>query len=455
MNNLIGQVEQSIHEHRLFRRREKILVAVSGGLDSMVLLHVLHQLAPSHGWSLAVGHFNHLLRGRESALDLQFVRRVAEKWGLKFAEGHGNAANAARKDGVSIEMAARRLRHGFLARVAKRHGARTVALAHHADDQVELFFIRLLRGASLEGLGGMNWKSPSPADAQVELARPLLGVEKEELRQYAADQHIAFREDSTNHRLDVPRNRIRNQLLPLLRRHYQPALRQVILRLMRQMDDTAGFVAAASRDHPQRGEFSKLAPAIQRWRLSKQLTALGIEVDFERLETLRLRANAPVMVEPEIVVLRDAQGRIIRRPLTNPAFNATEEVVNLNGLRGTISLDAVSIRWRKRKSAGLPARQALREYFDADQIGSGVILRYWRAGDRFQPVGMTASVKLQDWFVNRKVPRQDRHRLIIATTQRGEIFWVEGQRIGERFKIRPQTQTQLRWEWERKDPVPP
>ncbi|MDB6023305.1 MAG: tRNA(Ile)-lysidine synthetase, partial [Pedosphaera sp.] len=144
---LARQVGLSIAERRPFRRGEAILVAVSGGLDSMVLLHLLSHLAKVKEWRLTVAHFNHQLRGRSSDADERLVERTAKKLGLPFVVDRANVRQYAREHKLSLEMAARKLRHGFLARAAAERNIRTIALAHHANDQVELFFVRLLRGA--------------------------------------------------------------------------------------------------------------------------------------------------------------------------------------------------------------------------------------------------------------------------------------------------------------------
>src|SRR5208337_2330462 len=150
----------------------------SGGVDSMVLLHALHRLAKQHGWQLTVAHFNHRLRGRASDADENLVRRTAAAMKLAVVAGRADVKAFARKSKLSIEMAARKLRHEFLAREARKRKIRIVALAHHADDQVELFFLRLLRGTGGEGLAGMKWRSPLSADPRLTLVRPLLDVTK-------------------------------------------------------------------------------------------------------------------------------------------------------------------------------------------------------------------------------------------------------------------------------------
>src|SRR6266566_2045265 len=163
----------AIQSRRLIKPRQKFLVAVSGGLDSMVLLELLRRLAPIHHWQLCVAHFNHRLRGRSSQDDERLVRATSAKLKIPCLVGQADVKRVANEQKLSLEMAARRLRHQFLARVALERGLKSIALAHQADDQVELFFLRLLRGAAGPGLAGMKWTSPSPADPNLALVRPL------------------------------------------------------------------------------------------------------------------------------------------------------------------------------------------------------------------------------------------------------------------------------------------
>src|ERR1700677_1896922 len=190
-------------------RETNILVAVSGGVDSMVLLHLLKALSVERRWKLTVAHFNHRLRGRASDADEVFVRKTAKGMKLPFVSKRADVKRFARESKLSIEMAARKLRHEFLAEVARACKIKTIALAPHAADQVELFFLRLLRGAGGSGLAGMNWRSPSPADRSISLVRPLLDLSKTELEQYARENRIRHCEDATNLEPDFLRNRIR------------------------------------------------------------------------------------------------------------------------------------------------------------------------------------------------------------------------------------------------------
>jgi tRNA(Ile)-lysidine synthase len=486
--DLLQRAENNIRDRRLLKRGQAVLVAVSGGLDSMTLLHTLHELSSRHQWKLTVAHFNHRLRGRSSDADEKLVRQTAAAMRLPFAAGRANVKEFAKKTKLSVEMAARKLRHDFFARMAKERKIRVVALAHHANDQVELFFLRVWRGAGGEGLAGMKWRSPSPVDSKIMLVRPLLDATKAELRGFARESKIRFRDDATNATLDAPRNRVRNELLPLLLRHYQPALTKTVLRLMEIVGAESDLAGEAARQWlvskrkieraprpvparkpgradllvgpdarqrvPTRLVFETLPVAVQRRVLQLQLSEAGVPVDFELIESLRQSADVPVNLGPQLSVLRDATGAVSLRLLARTSdFNANETVIKLAGRAAEVTFDGVRVRWwfDAVKKFKRPAARPAGESFDADKVGGRITLRHWRPGDRFHPIGLKLPAKLQDLFTNRKIPRARRRELMVAATEDGEIFWVEGLRISENFKLTPQTKRRLVWRWRHLD----
>lgn len=457
MSDLIAQVDELIRQKALFQRGQSILVAVSGGVDSMVLLRILHQLSAQNQWRLAVAHFNHQLRGRSSVADEKFVQRQAAQHRLRCCTSRGNVREHARKHGLSVEMAGRILRHRFLARTAVRLGIKTIALAHHADDQVELFFLRLLRGGGGEGLGGMKWSSPSPVCPQIQLARPLLAASKAHLLSFAHEADVPFREDASNARLEHDRNRLRHELLPLIRKKYQPGLTKTTLRLLEILSAETDFVRQAARQWlRKRGPepFERLHPALQRQCLQTELLKLGITPEFDLIERLRCFPNQPATISPRRTLTRDDQGRLRRRTASRAVrFKANESCLHLTGRTGRVQFDHVAVQWeilpRSEAPRDFAGKKAGCEYFDAAKVGSPIRLRHWRPGDRFQPIGMRAPVKLQDLWTNEKVPREQRHRFLVATTAQGILFWVEGLRMGETFKLDKRTVCSLKWEWHR------
>ena len=452
MNEFLQRAECEIQNRHLLSRDQKILVAVSGGADSLALLYVLNSLAQKNRWQISVAHFNHQLRGRASDADEKLVRQTAKKLSLSFYAGRADVKKFAAQQKISVEMAARELRHKFLARVAREQKISTIALAHHADDQVELFFLRLLRGAGGEGLAGMKWRSPSSADSKITLTRPLLAFTKDEVLEFARANKIKFRDDATNFSSDFLRNRIRNELLPLLQKNYQPGLTKTVLRLMEITGAESEFVSATAAAWLAKSElaFTRLPVAVQRKVLQSQLAGLGVVADFNLIEQLRASPGKFVSVSSDVSVARDARGIIQLANLKEhlgEKFKTDELKLNLSGTAGRVEFGGGKFGWKilPQKKSALPQKQNETEFFDADKVGGEIILRHWRAGDRFWPIGLQSAVKLQDLFVNAKIPAARRRNLILAVTARGEIFWVEGLRISEKFKLAPETRRQLVW----------
>jgi tRNA(Ile)-lysidine synthase len=456
--NLVAHVERSIISRGLLRDGQSVLVAVSGGVDSMVLLDVLHRLAPKHRWKLTVAHFNHQLRGRASDGDEKFVKATAEQLGLDFLSDCGAVRPLQRRLKWSLEMAARGLRRAFLSNSAAKLGCAAIASAHHADDQAELLFIRLLRGAGGEGLAGMKWSAASALHNRIRFVRPLLDLRKRDLLTHARRHRLHFREDASNRCLDILRNRIRHELLPLLARRYQPAAVQVVLRAMEITDAESDFVKAAARrwlDAPRRRGFDRLHLAVQRQVLRLQLPDVGASPEFQLVERLRLNPGKVFTAERGVRVWRDACGSVASR-LGEPGgltFKFSGMPLDLKPRRGERQFDGVTVRWLRRARNASDSR--LRptpgmERFDAGVIGRFVRLRHWQPGDRFQPIGMARDVKLQDLFTNAKIPAARRRELVVATDRLGEtLYWVEGLRMGERAKITPATKRVLEWRWNR------
>ncbi|HOW67451.1 MAG TPA: tRNA lysidine(34) synthetase TilS [Candidatus Paceibacterota bacterium] len=452
MSSIVAQIENFIRDHGLIPERRAVLIAVSGGLDSVVLLRILHQLAGRHQWKLAVAHFNHQLRGRASEADHDFVQQTAEDLGLPFHSARGNVRQWAKDLKLSIEMAARQLRYQFLIQTATRLSLDRIALGHHADDQVELFFLRLLRGAGAVGLSGMKPLTHAPGVHRIQLVRPLLAVTRSDIQLWATTHHLAHREDASNRLLQYPRNRVRHQLLPWLKQHFQPALTPITLRtveLLSSQDDLVNQMAQRWMKSPKPGAFLRLPIAVQRSLIQAGLIAAGLNPTFDRIESLRVHPNTKMSAGPGLWVYLNDLGQVV--PWKQRQISRSVEALPLVLRRqGEVEFGSIMLHWsihRQNPTAALPSRQPKIEHFDADPIGKRVILRHWQPGDRFQPIGMPKPVKVQDLFVNNKIPRGKRHEIAMAQTENGVIFWIQGLRIGDAFKLTSQTRRRLEWSW--------
>ncbi|MCU0785280.1 MAG: tRNA lysidine(34) synthetase TilS [Verrucomicrobia bacterium] len=454
--NLPELIKKQITSQGMLRRGERAVVAVSGGVDSMVLLHLLHSWATGMGWGLSVAHFNHQLRGRSSDADERLVRATADRLGLACDVGRADVRQCARRRKVSVEMAARDLRHAFLARCASKRKAAVVVLAQHADDQVEHFLMRLMRGAGGAGLRGMAGQSFSPADRGIRLVRPLLALPKAEVLAFARLQRIGFRQDASNEAVEFDRNWVRHKLLPLLRCR-QPAIERTVLRSLGIVEAETDYARRSALEwlaEIRRGRrvrptaFEQLHPAVQRHVIQEQLIELGCEPGFDLVEHLRNEPGRSVTVAARKAVARERSGVVRVAAAQIAKFAGGQRVIRIvptRQTRGCVEFGGVVVNWRVlRKPAGFSMKLERNvEYFDAERVGARLLLRHWRPGDRFRPIGLTAATKLQDWFTNRKVPRTRRRELVLAETERGDIFWVEGERIAEVCKVTPKTRRLL------------
>lgn len=414
---------------------EALLIGVSGGPDSVALLSVLVEL----GWRPHVCHLNHQLRGADSDGDAEFVRQLAARYNLPSSIEACTVA--------SDEDSARRARREFFGRVAERTGLKKLVLAHTANDQVETFLLRLLRGAGVPGLIGI-W--PERQLGTLRVIRPLLKVRRQEIMEYLAAKKLSYREDKSNADTRFTRNRIRHELLPLLEREYNPAIRDVLLNTAEILRDEdfyllhhvaqRFYMAACQNDAVNVKTLANYPTAIQRRVLRFWLggdSENGPSFTFDQIEAVRHAAlgdapSAAIDFPGDLIVYREYEWlqKARRKDLEPvkgkwPLSLSGETVIRELGVRFVLERDDESPHFK--------------ECFDADALGEGLVVRTWENGDRFQPLGMSETKKLQDFFVDEKVPRLKRGRIPLVCTVDGRIAWVVGQRIAEPFKVRDDT----------------
>jgi len=449
MASIIDTVGASVKD--LIPKDSGVLIAVSGGVDSMLLMHVLHQLAAKHSWRLVVAHFNHKLRGSASDADQRLAQKSAKQLKLKISTASWGPDPAAVKE-YGLEMAARNARLSFLDKAARRHRCTYVATGHHRDDQVETFFWRLFRGAGGVGLGGMRQVDDFPLNFGLKTIRPLLMFGKDEIRKFANEEKLKFREDNSNQDVAILRNRIRGKLLPYLRRNFHSGIELPINQSQELIGADAEFARDTARewlDAKRKQPFDQLHPAVQRWAIWHQLIELNVDPQYCIIEDLRLSAEKPVSLDPKRVIQSDERGRLHVHDVSVLNFSDSNTRILPKARWNRTAFGDLEIHYRINK-CGLrpkPDQLPVQEQFDADRVGKAIVLRHWHRGDRFQPIGMSQKIKLQDLFTNAKVPALEKRARAIACTASGEIFWVQGLRIGEMAKIQPETTRFLEWRW--------
>jgi len=455
-------VERARHLLRAYAMLEpgdRVLVAVSGGPDSVCLLHVLREL----GFPLEVAHFDHQTRNGESGKDADFVRRMAAGLDIPFYFESRPVAEEATAQSRSFEEYAREVRYDFLVRTAEKRHCAAIATGHHADDQVETVLIRLIRGTTPRGLAGIPAVSmrTTPSGGQCRIIRPLLDCTREMVLEYLETRGIKHRTDHTNSDTVYLRNRVRHGLLPLLEKHYNPGVRNALLRLAESqrcdndlldalldaaIGDCIAIDGQSGLPTVDRPAFAAAPRALQRRLVARLAERNSIACSFERIEAAvdfivggptgnRFDLGAGISLQNGRVTTAvlgastdsEESSMPLRVPGTTPAFGKLFTITYHDAIPG-----------------GDPAQycNANRQVFDADRLGEHLAIRHRRPGDRFRPLGMTGSKKLQDYLCEIALPvwLRDTHLLLVADER---IAWVVGHAINAEFAITPDTRRVL------------
>ncbi len=453
---VIRKARHAARKWGMFSPGDLVVVAVSGGADSLVLLDVLAQLAPSEGISLRVLHVDHALRPG-SDREAEYVERAARTYGIPFRSLRVEV-EAPGSRGLSPEEAAREARYRAYEEELAESGARRLATGHTADDRVETLLLRLLTGAGPRGLGGI----PPVRGPYI---RPLCQVWREEVERYATFLPLPPLEDPTNRDTAIPRNRVRHVLLPLLERDF-PGAKKVLLREAEVLGEVWEWLEEEAREAEGKGvreeegvaEVStsyllSLPPILRRELLARLIRRVGAEPDYHLLEDiLRLSeggGSARLDLAGRARVARE-YGRILFRPA--PSAAEGEEFPDEVEVRGEGVFPLPGGRRLKvelvsgEKGAISPREGHPRvAWLDADLLSFPLRLRRIRPGDRFHPLGAPGTRKLQDFLVDLKVPRGKRREVMVLESG-GQIAWVVGYRPDERFKVTPRTRRALRCE---------
>jgi len=458
---VIEKVHNQLRHHRLILPGDRVAVAVSGGADSVALLRALLELREQLGAVLSVAHFHHGIRGAEADSDLQFVKELATNFGLELHCAAGDVPAYARTQKVSLEAAARELRHQWFAQLVREGKADKIATAHTLDDQAETVLMRIVRGAGARGLASIF-----PAQQTKRLIRPLLEVSRREIEAYLIELGQTWREDSSNRDLNHTRNRVRHELLPLLEQYFNPGIRQTLAGLAEVARGEAAYWDAevlavlprlvrpgkpsrsgrvTTREASQTlsldlAAFGALPLALQRQVLQELGKQQGAALEFKHIqqiaEIIRQPARAKRLSLPNgltaVITFRELQISRAKEPPIGCAYSYTLRVP------GEVAVPELGETVRARV---VPAGSAMPEYnsealLDRARLASELTVRSWRAGDRFFPAKTRSPKKLKELLqagrMGRELPLAER-KIWPVVESGGEIVWVRGFAVPEAF----------------------
>lgn len=470
-DELLERFRRHLQSQNLFQGGERLLLAVSGGVDSRVMLDLFAQVRAEWTLQLALGHVQHQLRGAEAEADAAFVEGLAEAHNLPYYRRDVAVQDHATKKKRSLETAGRELRYQALDELCKACGATAIVTAHTQDDQTETILAHLLRGSGLRGLSGMAGRSSLP-NIQAPVLRPLLTFSREELLAYAQQRELTWREDRSNMETHHYRNRVRHELLPLLRRRFNPQIDRSLIRLatISAQADTflQHFAEQALAEVLSDRKSGKIILDLQRfWNyfraiqayviraVMEQLTDSATRLTFDETEQILSFLN-PTHNQPlafprrrylwrsEVEIFIEKSGvvfcKIRSTPQTKFITIGQRCVLPEAGLALTVARTDHMEQWREHC-------HSYTQFADARSVSGEMRIRFPRAGDRFMPLGMRGFKKLSDFFIDAKVPYAQRAWVPLLECDVG-IVWVCGHRLDERFKITPQTREMLQLQLE-------
>lgn len=433
-----------IETENLIKKGDKVLLAVSGGVDSVVMAHLFHQAK----LSFEILHCNFCLRGKESDDDELFVVDLGKKYGAKVTVQHFDTKAFKEEARISTQMAARELRHGWFEEYRNQNNADLVAIAHHKDDEIETFFINLLRGTGIKGLTGYRHGKRT-------VIRPLLFAQKQEILTYANSENLGFREDKSNQENAYTRNYIRNNIVPMFQK-LNPGFSETMQGNMKNLEEVERLLEThfaalkeevlISEKNIEKLNISKLK---KHQPLKTNLFYLLQEYNFnssviDSLVSSLEGESGKIFYSATHRIVKDREWLIIEKLRGNESEQ--ERTAFLDKLQNKISKPLkLSLCTQKREGFSIPTSNKM-ACLDEMQLKFPLKVRPWMYGDFVYPLGMKHKKKLSDFFIDLKIPLNEKEDIFVLESE-GKIAWVIGYRIDDRFKTTNKTKNVCLIEW--------
>lgn len=444
---------KTVQKFRMIEKGETLFVGVSGGCDSSALLHLLIDLAPSWKLKLAVLHVNHKLRGKASDQDEAFVHSLAKKYKIPFFSTAVPVKELAQAQKQSLEEAARNARYEFFQRMIETKGAQKLVLAHTLDDQAETVLMRIINGTGLQGLQAIR---PKRKLNGAYLIRPLIEISRNQIRSYAKEKRIKFREDKSNKSLQFVRNKIRLKLIPFLEKEFNPQVKKALARLPHLLDVDLSFLEETADEFYRRlaiqdgnkqisfpkKSFLELKPSIQYRLIQRALQKLGsATLDYDHwnqfLGSLMTEDYFKLQFPKGLIAIISNDQIKMRHAKQNPVSFLysleQEQSIYISELNATLSCRKLS-----EKPKILRKSDKSFEIFDGDSLSFPLTIRSREAGDRLQPLGQSKRTKLKSLLINKRIPVEKRDHLPIILSK-NQVAWVAGVTMSDPYKISSKT----------------
>ncbi len=438
-----------IEENNLITKGDKILVALSGGPDSVFLLHLLKKYGRKFRIELSTIHINHMIRGKSANEDEEFCKELSLNLGVKFFSLRRNVKNQSKKKRISVEEAGRIIRYAEFDKAVKKFGIDKLATAHNCSDNAETVLLNLIKGTGLKGISGIPVKRGY-------IIRPILNLKKDEIREYLNRHGIEYRTDESNLSRNYERNFLRLNVIPLIKEKLNPDFEISLLKESEIFRNVSTYI-----DNKINAEADKLfEPSVHELKIN---SASFKKVDDElKSYLLKSAIEEKFKVQLEfkdfkniISLLKKEPGKKINLSNNLTAFNERESTI-ISRMKPAEEFNPVSLSagdeiktgekvFSIRLSDKVPGkflRNKLKEYITADKLNENFVLRRWKTGDRFFPFGFKGSKKISDFLNEQKIPSSKKKEQLVLT-YRGQIVWVLGLRLDDRFKITNNTKKVL------------
>lgn len=462
---MLNKVTNYINDNKLIEKQDKVLIALSGGPDSVCMLHILYKLKEVFDIELGAIHINHMLRGDESDKDEEYIIRLCSELGINYYVKRIDIECVANKEGVSLEVAGRNERYKAFEEIRKEHSYNKIAVAHNENDQAETVIMRMMRGTGLEGLTGIKSKRKDG------IIRPILCLKRNEIEDYCKENNLNPRIDKSNHERIYSRNRVRLDILPYMKEHFNDDIVETLNRMVLLLQKDNEFIEEYSKKCYNKYCKTKINELIINKELFKDemdsiisrviiMAFKNISNSHENFEmkhinqitSLSKNSTGKKINLTNNIVCENLYGDIIFKSNQSQNKNNNNNVlIKKEEFSNNIYFEDYEIKFQVIENNGKEKfpKNDLIKLFDYDKIKRDILIRHRKDGDKIVPLGMNGSKKIKDIFMDLKIPRDDRDEIPIVCFD-DEISWVVGCKTSQKFKITKDTKKILKIAFSRK-----